>query len=216
MKRRMVFGVTAAALVAAFGGGALLYQNQKSQQAAGRISQNREALASAHSPSFGSTDAKVHIVEFLDPACGTCAAFYPQIKNIMRENPGRIRLSIRHVAFHSGAEHVVRVLEASRKQNKYWQTLEALLAAQDSWVSNHVVQPQFVRGAIERVGLDFDQLNADMNDPEVTQRIGRDRGDAQALGVKMTPEYFVNGRPLPSFGLPQLQSLVRDALRSAY
>jgi hypothetical protein len=32
----------------------------------------------------------------------------------------------------------------------------------------------------------------------------------------MTPEYFVNGRPLPDFGLAQLQALVRDAVQSAY
>ena len=72
--------------------------------------------------------AKVHIVEFLDPACETCALFFPMVKQWMAEVPGDIRLSVRHVAFHSGADYAVRILEASRKQDKYWQTLEALLA----------------------------------------------------------------------------------------
>jgi len=43
----------------------------------------------------------------------------------------------------------------------------------------------------------------------------RDIDDAKALKVTATPEYFVNGRPMPSFGLQQLQDLVNEALRNA-
>ena len=42
-----------------------------------------------------------------------------------------------------------------------------------------------------------------------------DLGDARALGVTKTPEFFVNGRPMPSFGLEELQGLVREELRDA-
>ncbi len=56
----------------------------------------------------------------------------------------------------------------------------------------------------------------DMNSPEVAQRMEQDRNDAMALKVTATPEYFVNGRPMPSFGLQQLQTLVSEALQSAY
>jgi hypothetical protein len=31
--------------------------------------------------------------------------------------------------------------------------------------------------------------------------------------VAATPEYFVNGRPLPTFGLDELKRMVSDALR---
>jgi hypothetical protein len=44
----------------------------------------------------------------------------------------------------------------------------------------------------------------------------QDRNDAVTLKVTATPEYFVNGRPMPSFGLQQLQTLVSEALQSAY
>jgi protein-disulfide isomerase len=43
----------------------------------------------------------------------------------------------------------------------------------------------------------------------------RDIDDARSLKVTATPEYFVNGRSLPSFGLQQLQDLVNEALRSS-
>jgi protein-disulfide isomerase len=158
----------------------------------------------------------VHIVEFLDPACETCAQFYPVIKQLMAENPGKLRVSLRHVAFHEGAEYAIRVLEASRNQDKYWQTLEALFASQAQWAPHHTVQPELVDQVIAGVGLDLQRLAADMNSPEVTTRIERDRADAMALKVTATPEYFVNGRPLPSFGYDQLLGLVNEELQAAY
>lgn len=69
---------------------------------------------------------------------------------------------------------------------------------------------------LEGRGLNVEQLKLDMNAPEVTQRIEQELKDARALKVSQTPEYFVNGRPLPSFGLAQLQELVREELQSAY
>ena len=171
------------------------------------------ALASEHAPTVGDPAAKVHIVEFLDPACGTCALFYPMVKGWMAEVPGDIRLSVRHVAFHDGADYAVRILEASRNQDKYWQTLEALLASQRLWVFNHIVQPDRIGQVIAGVGLDMEQLEADMNSVDVLRRIEQDKNDAITLQVSATPEYFVNGRPLPSFGQEQLASLVREELQ---
>lgn len=176
---------------------------------------NPAALASSHSPTLGDAAAPVHIVEFIDPACETCAQFFPIVKQVMAQNPGRIRLSLRHVAFHDGSDYVVRLLEASRTQDKYWQTLEALLASQASWAPNHTVQPELALQAISGVGLDVARLEADMSSPEVAQRMARDLDDAKALKVTATPEYFVNGRPLPSFGQQQLLSLVSEELRRA-
>lgn len=174
------------------------------------------ALASDYAPTLGNPAAKVHIVEFLDPACGTCAQFFPMVKQWMNEAPDELRLSVRHVAFHSGADYVVKILEASRKQDKYWQTLEALLASQRQWVANHTVQPDRVLPAIAGVGLNLDQLAVDMNGMDILARIERDKKDSILLKVSATPEYFVNGRPLPSFGQQQLLNLVREELQKAY
>ena len=170
------------------------------------------ALASEHAPSYGPDDAKVHIVEFLDPACETCAIFFPMLKGWMGEVPGQIRLSVRHVAFHAGSEYPVKVLEASRKQGKYWETLEALLAAQSQWTQHHTVLPDRIGPAIAGVGLDMDQLMIDMESMEVKTRMEQDKKDAVALVISKTPTYFVNGRPLPSFGAQQLANLIREEL----
>ena len=188
----------------------------QTESSSSRDDDRMAALASEHSPTLGDPAAKVHIVEFLDPACETCALFFPMVKQWMTEAPDELRLSVRHVAFHSGSDYAVRILEASREQDKYWQTLEALLSSQRQWVTNHQVQPDQVLTAIADVGLNVDQLMADMNGVEVLAHIEQDKKDSIMLRVSATPEYFVNGRPLPSFGQQQLLNLVREELQKAY
>jgi protein-disulfide isomerase len=176
----------------------------------------KAALASEHSPTLGDPNARVHIVEFLDPACETCAMFYPMVKQWMNEVPGKMRLSVRHVPFHRGSDYAVRVLEASREQGKYWETLEALLSTQREWTQNHTVLQDRILPAIASVGLDMDKLEEDMNRMDVLVRMERDQEDAKTVQVRATPEYYINGRPLPSFGREQLAALVREELAKAY
>ena len=212
ISRNSLIAVAVGILVIAIVAATFLTQSDDAQPLQDATASRQAALASEHSPTLGDPAAKVHIVEFLDPTCGTCALFFPMVKQWMNELPGEIRLSVRHVAFHSGSDHAVRILEASRNQDKYWQTLEALLASQNQWVQNHTVQPDRIGPAIAGVGLDMEQLTADMNSVQVMQRIEQDKKDSVVLKVSATPEYFVNGRPLPSFGQQQLADLVREEL----
>ena len=216
-KRRNVVRVVVSIVVAlavALAVVTLLNKSGDDQASQDTVTARQAALASEHSPTVGDPGAKVHIVEFLDPACGTCALFYPMVKGWMAEMPGDIRLSVRHVAFHDGAIHAVKILEASRNQGKYWETLEALLASQNQWVSNHVVQPDRIAAVIASVGMDMEQLEAEMNSMEILRRIEIDKEDSIFLRVSATPEYFVNGRQLPSFGRQQLANLVREELEN--
>lgn len=213
-RRNLVIGL--GATVAVVAGGAVVFSRRGAGDAEDAALAQRPGLASAHAPTLGEATAKVRIVEFLDPACETCAVFYPIIKQVLADNPGKIRLSLRHVPLHQGADYVVALLEASRKQDKYWPTLETLLKTQNRWVPRHVVMPQQALEALSGVGLNWDQLALDMTAPEVKERMAQDRADATALGVKQTPEYFVNGRQMESFGRQQLLDLIDRALRKAY
>lgn len=211
--RKGLFIGAGVVLIAAFVVATLLYTTEKQESSRQLAQENVEALASAHSPAKGPPDARVHIVEFLDPACETCADFYPEVKRLMAEHPGAIRVSMRHVPFHKGSEHVVRILEAARGQYLYWQTLEALFAAQDRWTVNHAVHVDQVWPALRGVGLDQERVGREMNGPDIAARMDKDSADAKALNVTKTPEFFVNGRPLPRFGLKELRDLVNDEVR---
>ena len=212
ISNKQIIALLIVVLVIAVAAATLLSRDDDPQPLQDGAAMREAALASEHSPTLGNLNAKVHIVEFLDPACETCALFFPLVKRWMAEVPGDIRLSVRHVAFHTGSDYAVRVLEASRKQDKYWETLEALLASQREWTQHHTVLPDKIGPAIAGVGLDMDQLMADMNSVEVMVRMEKDKKDAILLKVSKTPDYYVNGRPLPSFGQRQLAQLIGEEL----
>lgn len=215
MKQKTLFVIAALLLLLGFIVAALLYNVEKEEQAGQFAAANNAALVRMHSPSLGPAEASVVIVEFLDPACETCAAFYPLVKQIMAANPGRIRLVLRYAPFHKGSDQVVAALEAARKQGKYWQALEMLLARQDDWVQNHAAHVARIWPLLEAAGLDLQKLRSDMAAPEIAGVIEQDLLDAQTLKVTKTPEYFVNGKPLPRFGIEPLKQLIDEALAAS-
>lgn len=216
MKKAHVIAIVAAAVVAISAAGVVAYRGQQAQEAAQVAARNQTFLVRDHSPTLGQASAKVHIVEFLDPACETCSQFYPLMKQMLKTHPDQIRLSLRLIPFHPGADVAVKAIEAARAQDKYWQTLEALLNSQSKWVVNHRALPDRIWAQLGNVGLDLDRLRMDMESPEVAQRMAKDWNDSKAVRVTATPEFFVNGRPLPSFGYDELNTLVQNELSRAY
>lgn len=212
MKRSTVFIISLVVLVGLFLLATLVYKGGKD----GTGKADQALLVRAHAQTLGPAEAKVHIVEFLDPACEACRAFYPFVKQLMAANSGKIKLTTRHVGFHKGADPVVKVLEASKKQGKYWPTLEAVLASQPQWVINHEARVDLLWRHLEGVGLDLDRLRNDMNADDIERNVKQDRADANALKVEKTPEYFVNGRRMETFGHEQLRKLVQNELAASY
>lgn len=212
MNRKTVFIFSTIALLVVFFAGAVFY-NEQQEKAANQLAEaNRAILVRAHAPSLGSADAPVVIVEFIDPACETCRTFYPLVKGLMAANPGKIRLVLRYAPFHEGSDKVVAILEAARRQSKFWETLEVLLERQSAWTQNHKVIVDRVWPLLDGVGLNMERMAFDITSPSIAKIIEQDLADAATLKVNQTPEFFVNGKPLPSFGFDQLKTLVRKAL----
>lgn len=216
MKQKIIFAIAAAILLLGFFMASRLYTDAKQEETVQHTALNQANLLRMHSPTYGPAEARVVIVEFFDPACETCRNFFPFVHELMSAHPGQIRLAMRYTPFHNGSEQVVRILEAARKQGKYWETLEALYAAQDDWVQNHSVQADRVWPHLDSLGLDLERLRQDMDASEIGAVIAQDMEDAKALNVEKTPEFFVNGRPMPSFGREQLRVLVEEAVAASY
>ncbi len=211
MQRKTVFIASLVAVLAVIAlGGWWGFSGKGAQEPATVV--DRSALIRAHSPSMGGADAPVVIVEFFDPACETCRTFYPKVKQLMAQHPGRIRLVMRYAPFHKGADKVVALLAAAHRQAKFWPVLEALFASQADWASHHTAKVDLTWKYLDGTGLNLEHLAIDMSAPDIQQTIAQDLADANTLGVAQTPEYFVNGRPLPSFGFEQLQQLVAEEL----
>ena len=199
-------------VVGAFIVGVKAYQRNTQTVQEEKATQQSERLVRMHSPVLGPQNAPVTIVEFLDPACETCRAFYPLVKQLMAQYPADVRLVIRYAPFHQGSDQVIKLLEASKAQNKYWPVLESVLAAQPLWADHGHPNIEQAYKAAEQGGLDLQKALVDAATPTIDAVLRQDVEDLTALGVSKTPTFFVNGRPLPSFGEAQLKSLVAEEL----
>ncbi len=213
MSNKTLFIGSVAALLMAFTTVAVTYKRNKARQLAEMAKNNSAPLVRAHSPTLGKVNAPVVIVEFIDPACETCSAFYPLVKKILAANPDKVRLVLRYAPFHHGSDKVVAVLEAARRQGRFWQALEALLAAQADWAPHHAARVDLVWNHLGGLGLDLKKMRADMSAPDISALIAQDSEDIRTLNVTKTPAFFVNGKPLTNFGYEPLKKLVDDELK---
>jgi protein-disulfide isomerase len=216
LKRKILILVAALVMVGGFVMAMLAVESRDTSNAQSMAELNVARLVREHSPIAGNGDARVTIVEFFDPACGTCSAFHPIVKGILRDNPGKVNLAVRYLPLHPGSADVVKILEAARLQGKFWEALEAAYATQGNWAINHQAHPELFWKSISAVGLDPEQVSRDMQSPAVSRNIQQDKEDGLALGVDKTPGFFVNGKPLLEFGHMQLLELVNEALESEY
>jgi protein-disulfide isomerase len=216
MKTHIIFGLTVLVLIAAFMFGSSYYKGKQAEKFGFMAQENASTFVRDHSQTLGSDDAKVYLVEFMDPACETCAAFSPFVKQMIATNPGKIKLVLRYAPFHDGADYFVKILEAAKKQGKYWETLNVMYKSQPYWASHSNPQPQRIWQFLPQAGVNVEQIRRDMNDPAIAKLIEQDLADAKTLNVRKTPGFFVNGRPLQTFGSKQLLQLVQSEIRANY
>ncbi|PUE47576.1 disulfide bond formation protein DsbA [Limnohabitans sp. 2KL-1] len=202
-------------VVAAFALGVSLYRKHVHSAQDQTVSAEQTRLVRMHSPILGPQGAPVTIVEFFDPACETCRAFYPIVKSLMAKYPEDVRLVIRYAPFHRGSDQVVKLLEAARRQGKYQLVLKAVLQAQPTWADHSQPNPDLTFELSRAVGLDIERARQDMARPEMQALLDQDLEDLKALQVSRTPTFFVQGRSLPSFGPDQLAALVAEEVAKA-
>lgn len=169
-----------------------------------------DSLVRDHSPIIGPADARVTIVEFFDPSCEACRAFYPIVKQILAQFPKDVRLVLRYTPLHEGSDEAVRILDAARRQGKFEPVLETLLEHQPEWAVHGAPDLEKAWAFAGDAGLDVAQARRAATSPEIDAVLKQDIADVQANGVQRTPSFFVNGKTLTKFGPQELYDLVRS------
>jgi protein-disulfide isomerase len=217
MNKALIFILAAITLLIVFVLGSSMFKGQEVKKAEVAVASIDPAVfVRDYAQVLGSDEAKVVIAEFFDPGCETCKAFHPFLKKVMAAYPGKIKLVMRYAPFHEGADTMVKILEATRKQDKYWEALDIMYGSQQIWAGHSNPQPDLIWQYLPQAGLDIDKLKADMNSPEIQRILDQDMADAKVLDVHQTPEFFVNQRPLVSFGYKQLLALIESELGKNY
>ena len=216
ISKKTLFILSGLAVLLAFALGVYSYLNAQKEAQIREAAQANSVFNRPHSPTYGPSSAKVRIVEFFDPACETCRAFYPLVKRLVDEQQGKVQLAVRYLPLHQGSESAVKILEAARLQNVFWPVVEATLQAQPLWAAHHNPNPEHIWEFLGKTGLDIAQAKQDVNLPTVQAAVNQDIADALSLKVTKTPGFFVNGRPLQDFGYEQLKALVAEEVQRAY
>lgn len=217
MSRRSI--AFSAVVLAALGGSYIAIRSpavDSSKMPSVRETAHADKLVRPHSPVLGPPEAPVTIVEFFDPACEACRAFYPIVKDLLARHPKDVRLVLRYAPFHQDADKVVRLLEASKAQDLYWQVLDALLNTQPMW-ADHSRPPDLDLAfrAAEQAGLDLQRAHADAGSPEMNALLRQEMDDLIALKIEKTPTFFINGERLTSFSIEQFHEFVAEKVAQA-
>ncbi|MBA6258066.1 MULTISPECIES: DsbA family protein [unclassified Colwellia] len=214
MNKKTLFISASLIILLAFIGAATIFKANNSHQSA-KV-ESLDIVERIGAPIKGPLEAKVTIVEFFDPACETCSAFYPLVNNLIKRYPGKIKVMMRYTPFHKGSDQVVKLLEAAHLQEQFWPAVEILFAKQQAWTRHHVAQPQSAHALLKDLPLDSAQFMRDVSSENVSKVIMQDIKDGKTLEVRATPQFFVNGKPLVNFGYEQLTQLVEEAIAEAY
>ncbi|SDN32789.1 DsbA family protein [Vreelandella arcis] len=172
--------------------------------------QAESSLVRSHSPILGPEEAPVTIVEFFDPACEACRAFYPLTKSLLETYPEQVQLIVRYTPFHGEvSDTAIRVLEVARHQDVFEPVLEALLSRQEQWASHGRFDESAILEIASQAGLDRAAAEEQLNSDEVQAVIDQDMADVKTNQIRQTPTFFVNGELLEPFGMQALIDVVK-------
>jgi protein-disulfide isomerase len=180
--------------------------------AAGSFNFDPSLLIRPHSLVKGSDDAKVTMVEFMDPQCEACAAMHPIVKKLLKEYDGKVRLVIRYMAFHDHALYAAALLEEARESGKYDQLMDIMFERLNDWGGHHDARPELLKDYMKEIGIDKMRSEEDYVIKKHGEKVKLDQADGQKLGVDRTPTFFINGVMQPAIGYEPLKAAIENAL----
>ncbi len=146
-----------------------------------------------NAPVLGNPNGDVTIVEFFDYNCPYCRRVKPEIQVILKNDPD-VRLVYREwPILGEGSVFAAKAALASRKQGKYEEFHWAMMG-----LRGRAEEASVLRIA-EDIGLDIDQLRADMDAPEVVDHIAVSMQLTEALGFSGTPSFVIGDALVPGY-----------------
>lgn len=176
--------------------------------------QDTERFVRADSPFLGPADAKVTIVEFFDPECESCRAFEPVVMGLLKKYDGQVRLVARYFPLHTNSLLAAATIEAAAQEDeaKRWRMREYLFEKQPEWGEQQTSQQNKFLLYASDLGLEEQAVRTAMDSSAIRKLVERDRQDGEALGVRGTPTFFVNGKLMSELSSAALEQAIQSAL----
>jgi protein-disulfide isomerase len=152
---------------------------------------SQEILNDPDAPVGGNPRGDVTLVEFFDYNCPYCRGVAPTVVELEEADPDLRLVYKEFPILGPGSQFAARAALASRKQGKYVPFHKALMQAAEQ------VTEQSVMEIARAVGLDTEQLTADMRAPAIQDAIARNLRLANALGITGTPSFVIGQEVVP-------------------
>ncbi len=165
-----------------------------------------------NSPTHGSADALVTVVEFSDYECPFCSRANVTIEKLQEQYGKKLRVVMKQnpLSFHPRAKPAAIAAMAAGEQGKYWEYHAKLFANQKKLDDASLEQ------YAKELGLNLDKWKAELNNPKFQDIITRDQALAGQLGASGTPAFFINGRFLSGAQpIANFQALIDEELVKA-
>ena len=173
------------------------------------------AFIRPHSPRIGNSLARVTVVEWLDPECESCRAMHPAVKRIMAEYGDRVLFVVRYMPYHAGSMFAASALEEARELGKFEEALSVLFEKQPEWGDHHTPRPELIPTYLVKLGIPLESLNKEKLIAKHGDKIRLDQKDGEQVGVKGTPSFFVNEKPLQGLGDKELRAAINQELSAS-
>lgn len=159
--------------------------------------------------------SKAVLVEFLDFECEACGGVFPVIEQIRQEFKGELTYAIRYLPLpgHANARPAAYAVEAAARQGRLEPMYQEMFRNQGEWGEQQGPVDDTFTGFARTAGLDLGRWNSARASRSVAARVDADVKDAQALKLKGTPSFFLNGKPFSPESPDDLRRKLRDATK---
>jgi protein-disulfide isomerase len=184
---------------------AMQAEDGERQQAASQaaIAAARDKLIDPADPVAGNPKGDVTIVEFFDTRCPYCRKLEPTMAELLAKDHG-VRLVYKDLPILGPASVLgSKALIAAQKQGGYEKLRDAVMA-----LPPDTTKPM-IQTAAQKLGLDWERLEHDMDDPSVAARIQGNLKLAHDLGIEGTPAMVIGTTLIPgAMDVAELQKAV--------
>ncbi len=182
-------------------------QARAEAEAAAAIASAKPAIiADPDNPRIGPADAEITLIEFFDYECGYCKRMWPDMQRALDEIPGLRVVFMEFPILSETSEQAARAALAADRQGMYAEFHDALMRF------NGRKNMEALERIATRVGLDVEQLKADMDDPAIAQHISEVRELARSFNIRGTPALIIGDNLFPgAIGYDQIVTFAQAA-----
>lgn len=148
-----------------------------------------EVPEAAHDPSRGPADAPVTIVQFAEYQCYYCGLAASTLDRLQADYGDKVRLVWKDYPLSSHGRAIPAAVAAhcAGEQGRYWELNRTMLDNQGALTNTDIV------GYASDLGMDTEAFQTCWASGRYEASIAEDQDVGQALGVELTPTFFING-----------------------